>query len=83
MRINLDPKVEQDEHGPTDPTQDVKDGGMTGRGLKEGEGKEEVGEEVVEEDHVDEMAEHDPDLLDSSEGFNERAREKERGNSVR
>lgn len=36
---------------------------MTGRGLKEGEGKEAVGEEVVEEDYVDKVAEHDPDLF--------------------
>lgn len=63
MGINFDPKVEQDENRSSNPTEDVKDGGMAGRGLQERQGKEAVGEEVVKKDHVDEMTEHDPDLF--------------------
>ena len=70
MGINLDPEVEQHERSPADPSKNMEDEGMTGRELQQGKGEETVGEEVVEEDDIDEMTEHDPHLRTSEMSAN-------------
>lgn len=62
MRINFDPDVEQDEGYASNPAQDVEQIGMSRWCLKERYRHEEVGQEVIEKDDVDKVAEHNPDL---------------------
>ena len=62
VSIDFDPKVEEDESQAADPARDVEDGRVVRRELEEGHGEETIREEVVEEDDVDEVAKHDPDL---------------------
>lgn len=64
MRVRLDPEVEQQQYEPSDPAQDVEQDRVTGRARpgQEREREEDVGEEVVQEDDVDAVAEQDPNL---------------------
>lgn len=65
MRVNLDPEVEDDEGNTAEPARKVPYDGLAVVPIwrcKVGYAKEEVGYEVVEEDHVYAVTEEDPDI---------------------
>lgn len=65
VRVRLDPEIEEEEHDAADPAQDVEEDRVARRARQgeEREREEDVGQEVVQEDDVDAVAEQDPDLL--------------------
>jgi hypothetical protein len=62
VRVDLDPEVEQQKHDTAGPAYNVEEYRMSRWSSKseEGEGEQCVGEEIVEEDNVDEVTEQQP-----------------------
>lgn len=62
VSVDFDPEVEEDESQTSYPARNVEERRVVRRELEEGHGEKAVGEEVVEENDIDKVAEHDPDL---------------------
>jgi hypothetical protein len=62
MSIDFDPQVEENQHPSSNPAENMEGRRVVRWELEERDGKETVREKVVEEDYIDKVSEHDPDL---------------------
>lgn len=63
MRIQLDPEVEEEEDGSSNPASGSKIPGLANRLVSSGHGEKNVGDEIIHEDQIDDPAENEPSVV--------------------